>query len=162
MREIVKWVVDVYTSVRSFIFGEPQKENEVIFKPEKIALVFFDMDEEEEEEMEEKTLMTFTSTKDGELFDLEVSEEEIRRIEEEGEIRRKKIDEIEKEVEKILDEEERVNGKLLWKTKISKRQKLRGERIRNARIYFCDKCKFPFPREDQLVKHFKTLKHRRM
>ena len=28
MREIVKWVVDVYTSVRSFIFGEKQKENE--------------------------------------------------------------------------------------------------------------------------------------
>ena len=135
MREIVKWVV-MYTQALVRYFGEPQKENEVIFKPEKIALVFFDMDEEEE--MEEKTLMTFTSTKDGELFDLEVSEEEIRRIEEEGEIRRKKIDEIEKEVEKILDEEERVNGKLLWKTKISKRQKLRGERIRNARIYFCD------------------------
>ena len=82
MREIVKLVVDVYTSVCSFIFGEKQKENEAIFKPEKVSLVFIDMDEEEEEEMEKKTLITFTSTKDGELFDLEVSEEEIRRIEE--------------------------------------------------------------------------------
>ena len=73
MREIVKWVVDVYTSVCSFIFGEKQKENQAIFEPEKITLVFFDMDKEEEE-MEKKTLTTFTSTKDGELFDREVSE----------------------------------------------------------------------------------------
>ena len=135
MREIVKWVVDVYTSVCSFIFGEKQKENQAIFEPEKITLVFFDMGEEEEE-MEKKTLTTFTSTKDGELFDREVSEEELLKIYEEAEIRQKKIRKIDEEVKGIEDEEERINGRLDYKTRKKIRQNLLDERIRKERIYF--------------------------
>ena len=119
---------------------EKQKEK-VISEPEKISLVFVDMDEQEGEGWRRKPFMTFTSTNDGELFDLEVSEEEIRRIEEEEEVRRKKIWKTEDEVKKLGDEEERTNGWMDGKTRRKIRQKLLDEfeRIKEERVYFCDK-----------------------